>query len=73
MDSLTGGPYNVTVEGNEISYNDTCDFEGLLTNPAIGWSKHNPVPSRYRNPHCGKVESMAIRAASSSGRQMASR
>ena len=30
IDSLTGGPYNVTVEDNEISYNDTCDFEGLL-------------------------------------------
>ena len=32
-DSLTGGPYNVTVENNEISYNDTCDFEGLLKQP----------------------------------------
>jgi hypothetical protein len=55
QDSLTGGPYNVTVEGNEISYNDTCDFEGLLDNSAIGWSKHNPVPSQYRNSHCGPV------------------
>ncbi|HKI17132.1 MAG TPA: right-handed parallel beta-helix repeat-containing protein, partial [Isosphaeraceae bacterium] len=55
VDSLTGGPYNVTVEDNEISYNDTCDFEGLLNNPAIGWSNHNPVPTRYRNPYCGKV------------------
>ena len=54
-DSLTDGPYNVTVANNEISYNDTCDFEGLLSNPAIGWSNYNPVPSRYRNPHCGKV------------------
>ena len=45
MDRLTGGPYNVTVEGNEISYNDTCDFEGLLDNSSIGWSKHNPVPA----------------------------
>jgi len=54
-DALTDGPYNVTIEGNEISYNDTCDFEGLLDNPQIGWSKHNPVPLRYRNPHCGKV------------------
>ena len=55
VDSLTGGPYNVTVEDNEISYNDTCDFEGLLNNPAIGWSNHNPVPARYRNSYCGKV------------------
>jgi Right handed beta helix region len=55
VDQMTGGPYNVTVEGNEISYNDTCDFEGLLDNPSIGWSKHNPVPPQYRNSHCGPV------------------
>lgn len=55
-DSLTGGPYNVTVEDNEISYNDTCDFEGLLDNPAIGWKHYNPVPPEYRNAHCGTVE-----------------
>lgn len=54
-DSLTGGPYNVTVEGNEISYNDTCDFSGLLKNSQIGESPHNPVPPLYRNDHCGKV------------------
>lgn len=56
-DSLTGGPYNVTVKKNEISYNDTCDFSGLLKNPAIGWSGHNPVPPQYRNSHCGRVVS----------------
>ena len=55
VDSLTGGPYNVTVEDNEISYNDTCDFQGPLTNKAIGWSNYNAVPARYRNPHCGAV------------------
>jgi hypothetical protein len=54
-DSLTGGPYNVTIADNEISYNDTCDFEGLFTNSAIGWVKYDPVPVRYRNPHCGAV------------------
>lgn len=54
-DSLTGGPYDVTVQGNEISYNDTCDFSGLLNNPAIGWRDHNPVPIRYRNSKCGTV------------------
>ena len=54
-DSLTGGPYDVTVAGNEISYNDTCDFSGLLNNSAAGWRNHNPVPAQYRNPHCGKV------------------
>lgn len=54
-DPITGGPYNITVEDNEISYNDTCDFEGLVTNPAIGWSRYNPVPARYRNPECRTV------------------
>lgn len=55
MDSLTGGPYNLTVEDNEISYNDTCDFAGLLDNSAIGWSHHNPVPTQYRSSRCGQV------------------
>ena len=55
VDPLTGGPYNVTVTGNEISYNDTCDFEGLLNNSAIGWSNYNPVPVRYQNSKCGRV------------------
>ena len=54
-DSITGGPYDVTVTGNEISYNDTCDFSGLMKNPAIGWSNYNPVPASYRNPKCGTV------------------
>jgi hypothetical protein len=54
-DSLTQGPYDVTVEDNEISYNDTCDLSGLLDNPAIGWHNHNPVPVQYRNPKCGQV------------------
>jgi Right handed beta helix region len=55
-DSLTGGPYNVWVEENEISYNDTCGLSGLLQNEALGWHDHNPVPERYRNPRCGAVE-----------------
>lgn len=54
-DSLTGGPYDVTIDGNEISYNDTCGFSGLLNNSAIGWKNYNAVPARYRNPECGKV------------------
>ena len=54
-DSLTGGPYGVVIVGNEISYNDTCDFSGLLSNKAIGWNKRNPVPAKYRNPRCGPV------------------
>jgi hypothetical protein len=54
-DSLTNGPYDVVIEGNEISYNDTCDFSGLQSNKAIGWHNRNPVPAQYRNPACGKV------------------
>ena len=55
VDSLTGGPYNLTIEDNEISYNDTCDYAGLLDNSAIGWSHYNPVPAQYRNSRCGQV------------------
>jgi Right handed beta helix region len=57
QDSLTGGPYNLNIADNEISYNDTCDFEGLLNNQAIGWKNYDPVPAKYRNPHCGSVVS----------------
>lgn len=36
--SLTGGPMNITLSGNEISYNDTCNFEAVgnfpITPPA---------------------------------------
>jgi hypothetical protein len=56
QDPLTGGPYGILVQNNEISYNDTCDFEGLLSNPSIGWAGHDPVPLQYRNPHCGIVQ-----------------
>ena len=45
----------MTVEGNEISYNDTCDFEGTLDNSVVGWSNYDPVPQRYRNSQCGSV------------------
>ncbi len=54
-DSVTGGPYDITIVHNEISYNDTCDYEGLLSNPAIGWHNFDPVPASYRNSHCGSV------------------
>jgi hypothetical protein len=55
FDSVTRGPYNITIEDNEISYNDTCDLSGLMNNPAIGWHNYNPVPAKYQNPKCGKV------------------
>ena len=52
-DSLTGGPYNVWVERNEISYNDTCGLSGLLQNQALGLARPQPGPAQYRNPDCG--------------------
>jgi hypothetical protein len=54
-DALTKGPYNVTVEDNEISYNDTCDLSGKINNAAVGWHGYDPVPARYRNVKCGTV------------------
>jgi Right handed beta helix region len=54
-DAVTAGPYNITVESNEISYNDTCDLSGLMNNSSVGWHNYNPVPTKYRNPKCGKV------------------
>ncbi len=56
-DSLTGGPFNITVKGDEISYNDTCDYEGLAVNPANNSKPYNPVPAKYRNSQCGTVVS----------------
>jgi parallel beta-helix repeat protein len=55
QDSLTSGPYDLTVTDNEIAHNDTCDFEGLLTNAAIGWEDYDPVPAKYRNRRCPPV------------------
>lgn len=52
LDTLTGGPYAVTVKDNEISYNDVCDLEGTITNTAAGYDNWNPVPAAMRNPHC---------------------
>jgi Right handed beta helix region len=54
-DSLTTGPYGITVSDNEISYNDTCDFSGLITNKAAHLQNANPVPAKYRNAQCGTV------------------
>ena len=51
-DSLTGGPYALTISDDEISYNDTCDIEGLLTNAAAGYVNYNPVPVAMQNSHC---------------------
>jgi Right handed beta helix region len=54
-DPLTGGAHNILVQGNEISYNDTCDLEGTLSNSTIHWHNYNPVPAKFRNPECGDV------------------
>jgi hypothetical protein len=55
-DSLTNGPYGLMVSGNEISYNDTCDFSGLINNNAAHLTNADPVPVKYRNAKCGTVE-----------------
>jgi hypothetical protein len=55
-DPTTGGAYGITVKYNEISYNDTCDLEGLMNNPSAGWRNYDPVPPRDRNLHCGRVQ-----------------
>ena len=68
---MTGGPYDVTIADNEISYNDTCDFEGLLSNSAIGWSNHNPVPPNTVTRIAARSRETATRVASSSGRRTA--
>ena len=56
VDPTTGGAYGIIVKDNEISYNDTCDLEGLMNSLPAGWKNYNPVPPRYRNPHCGQVQ-----------------
>jgi len=43
------------VSGNEISYNDTCDFSGLMNNKAANLTNYNPVPAKYQNGKCGTV------------------
>ena len=56
-DKRTAGPRDIRVQGNEISYNDTCDFEGKVSSPATGSNNSvlNPVPPANRNGHCGTV------------------
>lgn len=47
VSSVTGGPMNVMLSNNEISYNNTCNWE--TTSP-------NPVPSASRPANCGTGE-----------------
>jgi len=42
--SLTGGPSNIALTGNEISYNDTCNWES---------ESLDPVPAADRPSNCG--------------------
>jgi parallel beta helix pectate lyase-like protein len=41
--TLTGGPNNITLSNNEISFNDTCNFEEVSP---------NPVPASMRPSNC---------------------
>jgi hypothetical protein len=43
LSNLTGGPSNIKMIGNEISYNNTCNFEDVSP---------NPVPSSLRPGNC---------------------
>lgn len=43
LSSLTGGPNNITLSNNEISFNNTCNFEAVSP---------NPVPSSMRPSNC---------------------
>lgn len=52
VDAVTGGPYGITIAHDEISHNDVCDIEGLLTNTAAGYTNYDPVPAAYQNSHC---------------------
>jgi chitodextrinase len=45
-DALTGGPDNISLSNNEVSYNNTCNLEGVSP---------NPVPSADRPSNCGTV------------------
>jgi hypothetical protein len=42
--SLTQGPANLTMTGNEFSFNNTCNFESVSP---------NPVPAAFRPSNCG--------------------
>jgi hypothetical protein len=42
--SLTHGPSSITMTGNEISFNNTCNFEDVSP---------NPVPAAFRPSNCG--------------------
>ena len=43
LSALTGGPNNITLSNNEISFNNTCNFEAVSP---------NPVPSSMRPSNC---------------------
>ena len=43
LSALTGGPNNITLSNNEISFNNTCNFEAVSP---------NPVPASMRPSNC---------------------
>ena len=70
QDALTAGPYNVTITDNEISYNDTCDFEGLISNRAIGGRSAIQCRHNTAIPIVAPSSGTATKAPSSSGKRM---
>ncbi|MGH9440085.1 MAG: right-handed parallel beta-helix repeat-containing protein, partial [Terriglobia bacterium] len=51
--SLTGGPSNVTVTGNEISYNDTCNWEDVSPDPVPSDQIQSPCAALSLSGGCG--------------------
>ena len=49
-DALTGGPYNVWIENNEISYNDTCDLSGPAQQRRARLEEPQPCARRVPRP-----------------------
>lgn len=52
-DALTGGPDNLTLTDNEISYNDTCNLEGVSPDPVPAGSRPSTCGTVTTNNGCG--------------------
>jgi hypothetical protein len=50
---LTGGPLNMTVSDNEISFNDTCNFEAVSPDPVPAASRPSNCSGAGEGNGCG--------------------
>ena len=53
--SLTGGASNITVTDNEISYNDTCNWENVSPDPVPTGEIQANWPTRGKAPAAGAL------------------